>query len=92
MNDRTIEAILASPPEREDLVVQLFVKDGGQWGEIIQENKKLILELYQQENGQPWRLDLEEVRKALDLSCDRLKSLFDVEPERTSDDNENLHD
>ena len=31
MSDKMIEAILASPPERDELVVQLFLKDGGQW-------------------------------------------------------------
>src|SRR5262245_52245266 len=50
MGEKTIEAIVASPPERDDLVVQLFVRDGGQWGEVYPEGDQYLLELYQR-NG-----------------------------------------
>ncbi len=73
MNDKGIEAVIASPPEREELVVQLFIKDGGQWGEIFREKGRWWLELYQQPSGQPWRLDLEEARKVIDLSLNELR-------------------
>jgi hypothetical protein len=33
MTESMIEAMIASPPDRDELVVQLFVKDAGQWGE-----------------------------------------------------------
>jgi hypothetical protein len=36
-----IEAILGSPPEKEGLVVQLFITGGGQWGEIDRESGEL---------------------------------------------------
>ena len=55
MNDKMIEAIVASPPERDELVVQLFLKDGGQWGEIFREEGRWWIELYQRSDGQPWR-------------------------------------
>ena len=65
MNPKTLEAFIASPPERDDLVVQLFVKDQGQWGEMIFHNGKLIIELYPREDGEPWQLDLNEVQHVL---------------------------
>ena len=73
MSDKMIEAILASPPERDELVVQLFLKDGGQWGEIFRENHRWWIELFQQPAGQALRLDLEEVRRVIDLSLQELK-------------------
>lgn len=46
MDDLEIEAILASPPERDELVVQLFVKNGGQFAEIYREETDYWIELY----------------------------------------------
>jgi hypothetical protein len=74
VNGKKIEAILGSPPNRDELVVQLFLKDGGQWGEIYREHGRWLLELYPQHDGQPWRLDLEEARKVIDLSLHELKT------------------
>jgi hypothetical protein len=74
MSDKQIEAILASPPEREDLVVQLFLKDGGQWGEIFRKNGDFLIELYPQPDGHPWRFDANEVRRVIDLSVNELKN------------------
>jgi hypothetical protein len=77
MKTKTLEAIVASPSERDDLVVQLFVKDGGQWGEIIYDEKKLKLELYTQESGDPWILDLEEVENLFILAKEELHKRLD---------------
>jgi len=46
MSDMQIEAMIASPPERDELVVQLFVKDGGQWGEIYRKNDEYVIDIY----------------------------------------------
>jgi hypothetical protein len=46
MNESQIEAMIASPPEREELVVQLFIKNGGQWGEIFRDEGAYFMELY----------------------------------------------
>ena len=73
MSEKTIEAMIASPPEREELVVQLFVKDGGQWGEIFREGGRWWMELYARPDGQPWRFDLEEARTAVDVSLQELR-------------------
>lgn len=41
-----IEAFLASPPERDELVVQLFVEGGGQWGEVYRDTGNYWIDLY----------------------------------------------
>jgi hypothetical protein len=73
MKVKTLEAMVASPPERDDLVVQLFVKGLGQWGEIIFDKGKFIIELYQKEDGEPWKLDLEEVQHVIQIGKEELK-------------------
>ena len=42
----TIEALLASPPDRDEPVVQLFYRDGGQWGELFRSDGTYWLEIY----------------------------------------------
>jgi hypothetical protein len=78
MSEKTIEAMIASPPERDELVVQLFVKDGGQWGEIFREEGHWWLELYPRADGQAWRLDLEEARYVMDLSLKELRARLET--------------
>jgi hypothetical protein len=74
---KAIEAIIGSPPERDGLVVQLFVKDGGQWGEVFEERGKYLIELYPRSDGQPWRLDCDELRTVLEASVRELASRLD---------------
>jgi hypothetical protein len=45
MDVKLIEAIVASPPDRNDLVVQLFSKDNGQWGEVYREVGVMVIEI-----------------------------------------------
>jgi hypothetical protein len=73
MNEKMIEAIVASPPDRDDLVVQLFSKESGQWGEMYQQDGIWWIDMYQQENGQPWRFRVEEVISVLSLSLAELR-------------------
>ena len=67
-----IDAVFGSPPEREGLVVQLFVEEG-QWGEVTAESEKLMLELYPKHKGGAWVLDLDEVLKVLQISKQKLE-------------------
>lgn len=70
---KTLEAILASPPERDGLVVQLFVRDGAQWGEVFLEDRQFKIDLYPNSRGNnEWRLDLNEVLHVLQLAKDEL--------------------
>ena len=73
MNQKTMEAIIASPPERDDLVVQLFLKEGGQWGEIFKEAGHWWLELYPAADREAWRLDLVEVQSLIELAFKELR-------------------
>ncbi len=68
-----IEAIVASPPEKEKLVVQLFVKGGGQWAEIDQETGELEVEIYPNSIEKTMRFKLEELEKVIALAKERLR-------------------
>jgi hypothetical protein len=70
--EKTLEAIVASPPEREHLVIQVFLKGGGQIAEIIYEGGRFTLELYPQASRDPWVLDLEELERVFSLSKQEL--------------------
>ncbi len=63
-----IEAILGSPPERDELVIQLFARNGGQWGEVFREGDTFYLDLYCGEGGAAMRFRLEDLRIALEKS------------------------
>jgi hypothetical protein len=70
-----VEGILASPPNRNRLVVQLFTEDG-QWGEVIStDDKMLVLELYPKATGS-WELELDQVINALQLSKQKLIEIY----------------
>lgn len=46
MRNDIIEAMIASPPERDELVVQMFTVDGGQWGEIYRNGDEYWIDLF----------------------------------------------
>ena len=72
MNGAQIEAMLASPPERDELVIQLFTKDGGQWAEIFRQQEAYWIELYGMGSG-PLRFKLEDMIDALTGSFGELR-------------------
>ena len=74
MNTKTLEAIVASPPEREELVIQFFIKDADQWGELVRDNDRYVLEVYPSANGSPWKLDLAELQYVLQLGKEELSN------------------
>ena len=59
-SESQIEAMLVSPPEREELVVQFFARDGGQWGELYRENGQFWIELCLV-GGSPLRFKVEDM-------------------------------
>jgi hypothetical protein len=62
MSDSTASKMrmdIASPPDREKLVAELFYEDE-QWAEIHQESEQLTLQLYPRRNGQPWEFSFDE--------------------------------
>jgi hypothetical protein len=62
---------IASPPDRETLVAEIFFGNV-QWAEINQEHGFLEVEFYARPDGEPWRLDYQEVVAALDQAQKRL--------------------
>jgi hypothetical protein len=68
----SIEAIAGSPPEKEKLVVQLFVRNGGQWAEIDQEAGPLEIEIYPDPKGKTLRFSLAELEQVIALAKTRL--------------------
>ncbi|MCX6021648.1 MAG: hypothetical protein NTZ05_07935 [Chloroflexi bacterium] len=55
---------IASIPDREELVAELWTDDM-MWGEISQECGEVVLELYEDEEGPPWRFPLKTVERLL---------------------------
>ena len=74
MSEKTLEVMIASPPDRDEIVAQLFVKDGAQWGEIYREGGRWLLELYPTGDDEPWRLDAKEAHDVIALSLTELRS------------------
>ena len=62
---------LASPPDREKLVAEVFYEDE-QWAEINQESGTLQLEIYPRCNGQHWNFLFEDALIALQSAKTRL--------------------
>lgn len=64
MSEMQIEAMLASPPERDEVVVQLFAKHGGQWGEVYRDNNDYWIDLYCSDSS-PLRFKVDALVTAL---------------------------
>lgn len=75
---RSIEVILGSPPERDELVAQLFHTGGGQWGEIYREDGIYKIELFCPPT-ESLRVDCEECVKAIEISLLELKNRLEGE-------------
>jgi hypothetical protein len=62
---------LASPPDREKVVIQLIC-GGEQIAEVNQESGALQVEIYGRRDGDPWILDFDELTVALEHAKRRL--------------------
>lgn len=69
---KSIEVMLASPPERDEIVAQLFHTDGGQWGEIYREDSVFKLEIIKSPM-ESLHLDCEECLDAMQTAIAELK-------------------
>lgn len=76
--EKTIEALIGSPPEREELVVQLFFKHGGQWGEIFRDEGVYKMVLFSSNTSEENQiLDCEEFIEAISKGLAELKFRLD---------------
>lgn len=62
---------IASPPDREKLVAEIFV-DHEQLCELNIETGELTLELYPRKDGGPWQMPLQELMQALAKAKEQL--------------------
>ena len=62
---------IASPPDREKLVAEIFVGDC-QWAEINQENGELEIEFYEKHDGKSWNFLLDDALMMLQDGKKRL--------------------
>lgn len=62
---------IASLPDREKLVAELFVGTE-QFAELNTESGELLLEVYPRQDGEPWRLSYAELLEALSHAKQRL--------------------
>lgn len=66
------EVVIASPPDRELLVAEIFFLSE-QFAEINQEGTELEIEIYPRRDGSPWTLTYFEVMTALEKARVRLQ-------------------
>lgn len=78
MEDTRIEAMIASPPGRDELVVQLFAKPGGQWAEIYRDGGEYFIDLYTL-GSPPMRYNVDSLIQALSRSKTELKDRLEAE-------------
>jgi hypothetical protein len=69
--NHNIRITIASPPDREKLVAEIFFGNE-QWAELNQEEDDLRLEIYPKQDGRPWLISLQDAVRALDEAKDRL--------------------
>jgi hypothetical protein len=73
-----IKVELASPPDREKLVVQVMVGNE-QIVELNQEGKSLELEVYGRRDGKPWIIEYSHFIRALLVAKEKLVGLGGAE-------------
>jgi hypothetical protein len=71
-NAKTLEAMLASPPDREELVVHLFFRDGGQFGEIYRDGESYWIDVYT-DGGAALKFKADELLSVMSLSLAELR-------------------
>jgi len=65
------EVILASPADRDKVVVMLSVAHE-MWAEINQEKEQLEIQIYPRQDGNPWVFPLHEAISAINRAKNRL--------------------
>ncbi|AKT39221.1 hypothetical protein [Chondromyces crocatus] len=68
---REFRVTIASPPDREKLVAEIFFGDE-QVAEIHQESDELQIEIYMHSSGKPWMLPYVDFMKAMSKARQRL--------------------
>jgi hypothetical protein len=69
--NRCFEILIASPPDREHIVVEIWYGDY-MFAELAQEHGALTIEIYPNPTGGPWLLDYEQTIKAMQQAKGKL--------------------
>ena len=75
---KSVEAIYCVPDEEP--VVQLFLPDGGQWGEVRRRAGRLEVEMFPPSGQSSWTVDADELVHVMGLARQRL-SIAENEPD-----------
>jgi hypothetical protein len=67
---KTLEASYGLPGDEP--VVQLFLPDAGQWGEVRYRSGRLEVELFAPAGQSSWVVDAEELVRVIDMARQRL--------------------
>jgi len=65
---------IASPPDRENLVCEIFYNNN-QVAEILNENNILEIELYPNQRNKPWKFSFDEFLKCLNDGKERISNI-----------------
>ncbi|WP_455872864.1 hypothetical protein [Rhizobium yanglingense] len=64
---------ITSPPDREDLVAEIWAGDEIFAEVSLKESNAAVVEFYPRQSGEPWITDLDEITQALNQSKQRLR-------------------
>jgi hypothetical protein len=67
-----IRVEVSSPPDRDFVVANIMV-GSHEFAEVNQEKQILQVEVYPRQDGEPWRFDLVDLARALELTEKRLE-------------------
>lgn len=70
---RRIELVVASPPHRRDIAVEIYV-DGEQWAELHDDLGHPVAEFYGRPSGEPWVIPPDQAQDALKRAAAELES------------------
>ena len=73
MAEKTVEAWLSSPPDRDELVVELFAVDGPGFAEILRHDDRYWIDIYNGTGGSPLRFDALELSEVIASTTATLK-------------------
>ena len=59
-----LKILITSPPDRENLVAEIWVDDF-QLAEVSQDGDVQLIEIYPHPRGGPWRLSFQQVHQAM---------------------------
>ena len=73
MPEKTVEAWLESPPERDDLVIELYVIGGNGFAQIFRENDRYWIDINTVPGTAPIRFDATELAEVITSATKTLK-------------------